>query len=137
MPGMTDTPNPSGRPAPASNLQRPPHLWKPGQSGNPGGRKPGSRNKLGEQFIADLYDDWKEHGVTAIQAVRKDKPDAYLKVIASILPKDVNVNISQFDAMSEDELIARIRQLDAIVRPFLDSPGVCGGDGGAAAQAVN
>lgn len=134
---MTDTPDQTGRPASTDDVQRPAHLWKPGQSGNPEGRKPGSRNKLGEAFVADLYDDWKANGVAAIQAVRADKPDAYLKVIASILPKDVNVNISQFDQMSEDELIARIRQLDAIVRPFLDSPGIRGSDGGAAKTAIN
>jgi hypothetical protein len=107
-----------------------------GNSGN-GGRAKGRRNKLGEAFIADLYEDWKGNGAAAIKAVRADKPDAYLKVIASILPKDVNVNVNQYDSMSDDELIARIRQLDAIVRPFLDTEGVRRGDGGAAKAAIN
>lgn len=63
--------------------------FKPGQSGNPAGRKPGSRNKLGEAFIEAMYADFQKHGVEAIVKVRDEKPDQYLKVVASILPKEI------------------------------------------------
>ena len=102
--------------------------WKTGQSGNPNGRPKGSRNKLGEAFLADLYDDWKDNGVKAIQAVRADRPHEYLKVVASILPKTLDVNVNKYDQMSDDELIARIRQLDAVIRPFLAVEGTGGID---------
>ena len=36
--------------------------WKPGESGNPAGRPKGSRNKLSEEFVAEIYADWCEHG---------------------------------------------------------------------------
>ena len=36
--------------------------WKPGQSGNPKGRPQGSRNKLSEDFLADLHDAWLAFG---------------------------------------------------------------------------
>ena len=88
---------------------------------NPNGRPKGSRNKLGEAFIAALHDDFQEHGVAAIQVVRAEKPDQYLKVIASLLPKDVNLNISDRNEMTDDELIASIRSLTASVAPFLIS----------------
>lgn len=84
------------------------------------GRPKGARNKLGEAFIQALHDDFNEHGVAAIQTVRAEKPDQYLKVIASLLPKDVNLNINdQFGEMSDDELIKHIRELDAAISPFL------------------
>jgi hypothetical protein len=35
---------------------------KPGEIRNPAGRPKGSRNKLGEDFVADLYADWQLHG---------------------------------------------------------------------------
>ena len=58
--------------------------WQPGQSGNPAGRPIGNRNKLNEKFILALHDDFVQHGAKVIEQVRKDKPDIYLKVIASI-----------------------------------------------------
>lgn len=97
---------------------RPPveHQFK---AGNPG-RPKGSRNKLGEAFLEDMLADWEANGPAAIREVRETKPDAYLKVVASILPKDLNVNINQTDHMTDEQLVERIRSLDAAIRPFLE-----------------
>jgi hypothetical protein len=85
--------------------------FKKGQSGNPKGRKKGSRNKLGEAFIADMYADWQKNGSDVIKAVRNDKPDQYLKVVASILPKQMDVNINKLEELTDDQLQERIRQI--------------------------
>lgn len=98
-----------------------PWQFKPGQSGNPAGKPKGSRNKLGEEFIAKLHEDFQEHGVDAIIAVRTEKPDAYLKVIASLLPKELKITTES--DLTDEQLIERMRQLDAIIRPFLSSEG--------------
>jgi len=107
--------------ASADDQQRPEHLFKPGQSGNPKGREKGSRNKLGEEFIQKLYADFQEHGEAAIVQVRTEKPDAYLKVIAGILPKELK--ITNESDLTDEQLIERIRQLDSVIRPFLSSEG--------------
>jgi hypothetical protein len=107
-------------------------------SGNIGGGRPkGSRNKLGEQFIQDLQADWEKHGVETLVKVREEKPDQYLKVVASILPKDLNVNINQTDDLTDEQLIQRIRSLDAAIRPFLDAQGTGNADGGARPQTAH
>jgi hypothetical protein len=91
--------------------------WKPGESGNPAGKPKGSRNKLGEAFIQDLYADWETNGADVIAKVREGKPDAYLKVVASILPQ--KLEIEHVDSLTDDERRGRIReiaeQLGAIV----------------------
>lgn len=79
------------------------HRFKPGNPGRP----KGSRNKLGEAFIEALHDDFKEHGAKTIEAVRIEKPDQYLKVVASIIPQEVNHKVDDLnDDLSDDELYA-------------------------------
>jgi hypothetical protein len=90
-----------------------------GNSGN-GGRAKGSRNKLGEAFIADLYADWQDHGKEAVAKVRAEKPDAYLKVVASILPREIKVTTEQ--DLDDAELDRRIRQLAAALSLEIGDP---------------
>ena len=93
--------------------QKPAHLFKPGQSGNPLGWPKGSRNKLSEDFIAAMAADFEEHGVTAITSVRAERSGDYLKIIASIVPKELHVKDASLDDMTDNELI----ELLAAVRP--------------------
>ena len=93
-----------------------PYKWKPGVSPNPAGRPKGARSKLGEAFVQAMHDDFQAHGANVIEKVRIEKPDQYLKVIASILPKELTVNTNALGEMSDDELagtLAAIRDLAA------------------------
>ena len=87
----------------------------PGNSGGPGKPK-GSRNKLGEAFLTDLQADWAEHGSAAIATVRQERPHEYLKVVASILPKELNVRVDPLEEMDDDELTAILAAARAVSR---------------------
>ncbi len=91
-------------------------------TGNPG-RPKGARHKLGEQFLYALQQDFEANGVAVIAEVRDTRPHEYLKVIASLMPKDLNLNVNNLDEASDDELVRRLRDLEAVIRPFLGVEG--------------
>lgn len=62
-----------------------------GQSGNPAGKPPGAKNKISEKFITALTADFEQNGEAVIERVRNDKPEQYLKIVADLVPKDVNL----------------------------------------------
>lgn len=93
-------------------------------SGNSGGGRPkGSRNKLGEQFIQDLYADWIEHGVAAVAVVRAERPQDYLKVVASILPKELHVRESALEDMSADDIRDALTRINVLRSVLLGQDG--------------
>src|SRR5262249_26576464 len=77
--------------------QRPAHWFRPGQSGNPAGRRVGSRSRHSENFLATFAADFEAHGAEVIAKVRTEMPHVYLKIAADLLPKesklDVNIDV--------------------------------------------
>jgi hypothetical protein len=62
--------------------------------------------KLGETFLKAVLDDFAEHGVTAIQDMRAKNPGDYAKMVASILPKEIEAGEETINILAE--LLARI-----------------------------
>jgi hypothetical protein len=102
-----------------AGYRKPPveHQFKPGNPGRP----KGSRNKLGEAFLEKLLEDFAEHGVEAIAACRTNSPETYVRVIAGILPKEIQAEVTQrfvarlpTAATTTDEWLAQNNQATAI-----------------------
>ena len=93
---------------------------KPRQKGqpslNPVGRPKGSRNRLGEAFVADMCLAWEKNGIDAIERVVAERPADFLKLVAGILPKEIDNKDTTLDDMSHDdvkETLAAVRRLIA------------------------
>ena len=91
-----------------------------GVGGGPG--RGGSRNRLTGDFLQALADDFAEFGAGVIRIVRAERPDRYLSIVASILPKELALTDRGLEGFTDDELreaIQTIRQLraDAGSRP--------------------
>lgn len=92
-----------------------PHRFGPGnewafKAGNPG-RPKGSRNKLAEEFVHDLLTDWETNGKQAISDMRDKSPTDYCKVVAAVIPKEVNHTVEDYDQYSDDELAAEFARI--------------------------
>lgn len=89
--------------------------WEPGKSANPAGRPKGTRNKLGEAFLLDMLSAWEVSGKAAIEKVIDERPHEFIKTVASILPKEVNVNTTAVQEMSDDELSVALSALRSAI----------------------
>ncbi|MER9918081.1 MULTISPECIES: hypothetical protein [unclassified Mesorhizobium] len=85
-----------------------------------------TKKTLGDDFLDAVRADFRAHGAGVIAAVRADKPDQYLKIVQSVLPKDLakdlHVSSDNLEALSDDEVRRRIRGLEAVLGPFGDQP---------------
>lgn len=79
--------------------------FKPGQSGNPAGRRPGSRNRLSELLIAAMREDFAEHGPSAIAQLRERDPGSYLAAVRSMIPAHtIAEDADKLPALNDAEL---------------------------------
>jgi hypothetical protein len=97
-----------------------------GHNGGPG-RPKGSRNKLAQDFIDKVYEDWQAHGAAAIVAMREQSPSKYCTLVAALIPQHFKVEHDHTLMLNEEELRAkmveiRTKLLDSDVDPDLLGP---------------
>lgn len=89
-----------------------PHQFKPGApSANPSGRPKGSRNKLAEDFLRDLADDFAVHGKQAITDVRTQDPSTYLKIVSQLVPKEFVIREAGLSDLTDEQLVEALENL--------------------------
>jgi hypothetical protein len=79
-----------------------------------GGRKPGSRVKLEEIFVADMVEAWRIHGKSALERTAEKEPAKFAQIAASVLPKQTqNTRIHKLELMTDRELAELLEATDA------------------------
>src|SRR5262249_13460959 len=51
-------------------------------------RKPGSKNRLAEEFIKAVATDFELHGPSVIKQVRIERPEVWLKIVSDLMPRE-------------------------------------------------
>ena len=64
----------------------------------------GARNKLQKKVFESLLLEWENHGDEVLRIVRLEKPDVWLKVVASILPRELLVTEDRLSQLSDEEV---------------------------------
>src|ERR1700716_2017276 len=77
-----------------------PAPYMPNAVGNNGA----ARVKLQRKYFDALLADFAEHGETAIKIMRIEEPGAYVRVIASLMPKEFTVTDNALGDMSDEDL---------------------------------
>src|SRR5262249_54530474 len=85
--------------------------FKPGHSIR-GGRPAAARNRFSHALLTHFLADWEKNGTKAIQSVRVLDPGTYLRVAASIIPRELMVEAvtSGLSAEERAEMIATLKQ---------------------------
>jgi hypothetical protein len=89
--------------------------FKPGHSGRP----KNSRNKLAQRVFDDIFRHWLEEagnglckGQAALELLWREEPGAYLRLTASVLPKEFTFQnaVTELDEEELDRMIEMLRE---------------------------
>jgi hypothetical protein len=76
--------------------------WKPGTSGNPKGRRPGSRNRVSEAVTSLFEEAIEADGGQSLALLKQKEPATFWRIAASFVPskveQEVHKTISIFDS---------------------------------------
>ena len=89
-----------------------------------GGRPAGSRNKLQAKVLDSILKDWEANGEATLRIVRMEKPDIWLRVVASLLPKEIQLTDNEVSDLSDDDVklfLEHIRRLKDAAPRLIDA----------------
>ncbi len=72
-----------------------------------GGRPKGRRNRLNEMFWRDMVAAWEKRGRAAIEQTIAERPAEFLRIVARLMPSELDVAVDRFDAISDDDIKRR------------------------------
>ena len=73
-----------------------------------GGRRKGSRDRIATALLEAIAEDFEKFGPEAVKIARKERPVEYLRVVASLLPKEFEITDNRLKDIPDHELDALI-----------------------------
>src|SRR5262245_54157865 len=69
-----------------------------------GGRRRGARHRISTALLEAIARDFEEFGEETVRITRVEKPVEYLRIVASLLPKELEITVGPLQEISDQEL---------------------------------
>ena len=96
--------------------------FKPGETIHAGGKPVGARNRLQGDFMLALANDFEKEGKRAIVEAREKDPMGYIKVCATLMPKELEVKRTMGE-IDDDQLDAAILAVRTVLAASVTGKG--------------
>jgi len=74
-----------------------------------------ARAALAAALLETIAADFTQHGKEAIEVLRKERPHDYVKLVAALLPKDLQSEHPTIEEMTDDELASALVAVRSLV----------------------
>src|SRR5215510_16056176 len=90
--------------------------FKQGVSGNPHGNRHRTRHLLNQEFMQALLLNFRHEGKKASEKVARNQPAAYVKILALLVPREMQVeHTNRIKQMTDEELEAAVELLQGMI----------------------
>jgi hypothetical protein len=90
--------------------------FQQGVSGNPGGNRHRTRHLLNQEFMQALLVNFRHEGKRAIEKVARNQPGVYLKILALLVPREMQIeHTNRIKQMTDEEIEQAIEAIQTML----------------------
>ena len=87
-----------------------------GFSGNPGGNRHRTRHLLNQEFMQALLLNFRHEGKRAIEKVSRNQPGVYLRILASLVPREMQIeHTNHIKQMTDEQIEQAIEAIETML----------------------
>src|SRR5215470_4495957 len=90
--------------------------FQQGVSGNPHGNRHRTRHLLNQEFMQALLLHFRQHGKKAIEKVARNHPAVYVKILALLVPREMQIeHTNRIKQMTDEEIEQAIEAIEEML----------------------
>ena len=90
--------------------------FQQGVSGNPHGNRHRTRHLLNQEFMQALLLHFRSHGKKAIEKVARNQPAVYVKILALLVPREMQIeHTNRIKQMTDEEIEQAIEAIEEML----------------------
>ena len=95
--------------------------FQQGVSGNPHGNRHRTRHLLNQEFMQALLLHFRQHGKKAIEKVAREQPAVYVKILALLVPREMQIEqTNRIKQMTDEEIEQAIEAIQTMLAARAD-----------------